>query len=473
MGKEKKNHKKSASRALDWLRSGGRPGFVASKLFDAEDKDDEPEDADAAPVRKLGTMTCDRPAPLEVDDDDVATPRSLDDDRVAKGGRMGRLSTTPEVDSLGEDCRRREPLRSARKLRERADEGRVRFVGLQKLHGGGVGGERPLGLGDTAEELRSPQTPSSEQDEEKRLKSEEHRRRVADLRKVTGRGSRAAVKAPNRDVGARSGELAFAEGRDPDSRDALVSTPSSDGGMFEYGEEKRRHLASSSSIEEERLARKAREEVEEEVVRRAEAESLMPRMAKVATAVACNRFEGRMRDAEVGWKKRMQGMQEEIERLRRENSDLSEDLRGVAPLREVNERLVKECKYLQRVAKEKEQAAVEKDKDLRDAQSSFSRLRSQVNKVRDSYEELQEQLRVSKRSEKELQAVLHALKKDVTRCGWEPEKMDALLKQTTEEFNVDYTKAKNERLEKERHQMKQEILMLKQELQRTRSTATC
>ncbi|CAD7703224.1 unnamed protein product [Ostreobium quekettii] len=110
------------------------------------------------------------------------------------------------------------------------------------------------------------------------------------------------------------------------------------------------------------------------------------------------------------------------------------------------------------------QKEAERNKTILEQKTAGARLNGQLAQAKAALEQLQEEVRNMRRNEKELQAVLHALKKDVKKCGWEPAKMDALLKQTREEYNVDYTKAKNERLEKERAQLKQEIKALRGQL---------
>ncbi|CAD7703223.1 unnamed protein product [Ostreobium quekettii] len=176
-----------------------------------------------------------------------------------------------------------------------------------------------------------------------------------------------------------------------------------------------------------------------------------------ASAAACSQCEEKLRAAEASARRMERELKTECERHGRDGADLLAANQEIEALRKENDRVVEECRDLRHFE-------AGRNKTIFEQKTANARLVVQLGQAKSAIEKLQEELRVAKRGEKEMQAVLHALRRDVKSCGWEPAKMDALLKQTKEEFNMDYARAKNERLEKERAQMKQEIKVLKGEL---------
>lgn len=83
---------------------------------------------------------------------------------------------------------------------------------------------------------------------------------------------------------------------------------------------------------------------------------------------------------------------------------------------------------------------------LKEIESNFNSNRLHEPTVRlmkadmDRFREISE---TSKRAEVELHAVLNALKKDITECGFNPVKFDELLEATRKEYRVEYEKGKN------------------------------
>lgn len=90
------------------------------------------------------------------------------------------------------------------------------------------------------------------------------------------------------------------------------------------------------------------------------------------------------------------------------------------------------------------QREAEKNKSILEQQTVQSRLKDQLKLRQKAEADLQVQLRQSNREVKELKGVTHAIRKQGKQCGWDPAKMDALIKQTHEAYNIDYHKAKAE-----------------------------
>ncbi|CAD7702400.1 unnamed protein product [Ostreobium quekettii] len=304
--------KKAPSRALDWLRSGNRPGLVASRLFDAEDEEDvpEPEGAGMSVLENRRALASQRSQRALAEE--AFTRRRAQEQRWARMAAEGRNEAWSDGRGGEEEERR---------LQER-EEKRRRYAELRKLQesatmdrrrgGGGSGAPRS---GSAEPRRRSRRSDGVESDFEGGV---DHRRRVEKLHEGPGslshRSRSPDVRSPGR-RGIRARDLVEVEKREEREGERRVDDLRE---MMEAAS-----LGDRCNTDEERGQMAWARRKREEEVRREVDKAFMDRMITVQGKddAEVNKEIKRLREEKEREVRRLLGEWEETDRRRRAETD--------------------------------------------------------------------------------------------------------------------------------------------------------